>query len=382
MDARSWNSLLQSLPEPHILQTWEWGQVKAAFGWTPSYHVWEERSPGKLIYVAGQPQESTIAYAMALVLKRRLIVRGSDMGFNVIYVPKGPILRDWSERDMRQQVLSDLLIYARQQNAIFIKIDPDVRLGCGIPGRPEAREDPRGASLTTYLKQSGWIYSADQIQFPNSVYIDLNVPEETLLSNMKQKTRYNIRLAEKHNVSIRQGGESDIPDLYRMYAITSQRDGFVIRPLEYYESVWKLCMQAGFARPLIAEVNGEPVAAVILFWLSRQAWYLYGMSLDTHREKMPNYLLQWEAIRLAKANGCQRYDLWGAPDVFDENDSLWGVYRFKEGLGGYVVRNIGAWDYPIRPHWYELYMDIMPRILAWMRSRGKSKIKKSAMRDI
>ena len=382
MEARSWNSLLQSLPEPHILQTWEWSQAKAAFGWTPSYHVWEERSPGNLIYVAGQPQEGTIIFALALVLRRKLVVRGLDTGLSVIYVPKGPILRDWGERDLRQQVLSDLLVYARQQKAIFIKIDPDVRMGRGIPSTLDAIDDPMGASLNTYLKQSGWVYSADQIQFPNSVYIDLNAPEETLLSNMKQKTRYNIRLAEKHNVSIRQGGESDIPDLYRMYAITSQRDGFVIRPLEYYESVWKLFMQAGFARPLIAEVNGEPVAAVILFWFSRQAWYLYGMSLDAHREKMPNYLLQWEAIRLAKANGCQQYDLWGAPEAFDESDPLWGVYRFKEGLGGYVVRNIGAWDYPIRKLEYHLYLHVTPRILAWMRSRGKSKIEKTALRDI
>jgi lipid II:glycine glycyltransferase (peptidoglycan interpeptide bridge formation enzyme) len=169
-----------------------------------------------------------------------------------------------------------------------------------------------------------------------------------------------------------------------MYSGTAERDGFVIRPQEYYKRVWRLFMEAGFASPLIAEVNGEPVAALILFWFSRRAWYLYGMSLETHREKMPNYLLQWEAMRLAKVKGCQLYDLWGAPDVFDESDSLWGVYRFKDGFGGTVIRNIGAWDYPVRRRWYQMYAQIMPNILAWMRSRGSGKTgaQKSAQRDI
>ena len=382
MNPHSWNSLLHSLPKPHILQTWEWSQVKAAYGWTPSYHIWEQRSPGELVHVDSQPKEGVRVFAMALVLQRKLTVRGLETGLNVLYVPKGPILRDWGDKEIYQQVLSDLLHYAKGQNAIFVKIDPDVRVGIGIPGTAKAQEDPIGAALILSLKQSGWQYSSEQIQFPNTVHVDLNEPEEILQANMKQKTRYNIRLAEKHHVCVRQGVETDIPNLYRMYAHTAERDGFVIRPQAYYESVWKSFMQAGFARPLIAEVNEEPVAAVILFWFSQQAWYLYGMSLEAHREKMPNYLLQWEAMRLAKANGCLGYDLWGAPDVFDESDALWGVYRFKEGLGGSVIRNIGAWDYPVRRREYQLYMHIMPRILAWMRSSGKANVKKSIRSDL
>jgi len=255
-------------------------------------------------------------------------------------------------------------------------------MGIGIPNTDQAQEDPIGTSVHEDLIQSGWLDSAEQVQFPNTVQIDLNLPEEALLAAMKQKTRYNIRLASKHGVYIRMGEERDIPFLYRMYAQTAERDGFVIRPEEYYGLVWKTFIQAGFARPLIAEVDSEPVAALILFWISQRAWYLYGMSTENHREKMPNHLLQWEAIRLAKANGCQQYDLWGAPDIFDESDPLWGVYRFKEGLGGYVVRNIGAWDFPIRPRIYHLYMQILPRILAWMRARGKTRVKKSLLRDI
>jgi lipid II:glycine glycyltransferase (peptidoglycan interpeptide bridge formation enzyme) len=101
------------------------------------------------------------------------------------------------------------------------------------------------------------------------------------------------------------------------------------------------------------------------------------MSRNMHREKMPTYLLQWEALKRARAKGCTVYDLWGAPDVFDESDSMWGVYRFKEGLGGTVVRTLGAWDFAPNPLWYTLYSNVIPRVLDVMRSRGKTKTKQS-----
>jgi lipid II:glycine glycyltransferase (peptidoglycan interpeptide bridge formation enzyme) len=127
--------------------------------------------------------------------------------------------------------------------------------------------------------------------------------------------------------------------------------------------------------PLIAEVEGEPVAAIFVFYFAGRAYYLYGMSREFHREKMPNYLLQWEAMRRARAAGCDAYDLWGAPDVFDEGDSMWGVFRFKEGLGGQVLRTLGAWDFTPRTFWYKLYSEILPRMLNLLRSRGKSRTK-------
>jgi lipid II:glycine glycyltransferase (peptidoglycan interpeptide bridge formation enzyme) len=129
--------------------------------------------------------------------------------------------------------------------------------------------------------------------------------------------------------------------------------------------------------PLIAEVDGEPVAAIFVFYFAGRAYYVYGMSRGLHREKMPTYLLQWEAMKRARAKGCSEYDLWGAPEVFDETDSMWGVYRFKEGLGGQVVRTLGAWDYAPSPLWYKMYSDVMPRVLDIMRSRGKARTKQN-----
>ena len=229
------------------------------------------------------------------------------------------------------------------------------------------------------LKRRSWLFSNDQIQFRNTVLIDVTGQTDQMLARMKQKTRYNIRLAEKKGVILRAGKVDDLPLLYRMYAATSVRDGFIIRNEDYYRLVWKTFINQTNeknqpnAEPLIAEVNGEPVAAIIIFYFAGRAIYMYGMSFESNREKMPNYLLQWEAMKRANARGCSVYDLWGAPDEFNESDSMWGVFRFKEGLGGEVIRTIGAWDHPTSPIWYKIYTKIIPRILNIMRALGRTR---------
>ena len=131
------------------------------------------------------------------------------------------------------------------------------------------------------------------------------------------------------------------------------------------------------AEPLIAQVDGQAVAALFLFYFARRAYYVYGMSRESQREKMPNYLLQWEAMRRAKGHGCSAYDLWGAPEKFDDTDDLWGVFRFKDGFGGGVVRTLGAWDFAPNPFWYAIYSEIIPRMLSGMRARGKNRLKQN-----
>ena len=246
-------------------------------------------------------------------------------------------------------------------------------LGTGIPGEPAAIEEPTGLAVQADLKAHGWQYSNDQIQFRNTVLVNLVPSEEELLARMKQKTRYNIRLAERKGVVIRPGSLADLDTLYQMYAETSVRDGFVIRGRDYYLEVWRNFMKAGLAEPLLAEVEGQVVAAVVVFRFAGKAYYLHGMSRGLHRERMPNYLLQWEAMRRAKAAGCTGYDLWGAPEEFQESDPMWGVFHFKEGLSGKVVRTLGAWDFPASPWLYHLYTRTLPRLLDVMRRRGRAR---------
>lgn len=384
MQNSSWNELISALPNPHFLQTYEWGQVKAQGGWQPWYAIWTDST----FHISTELLDTPRPKAAALILKRRIPIRGLGAQLCILYCPKGPNL-DWTDAALRRRVLDDLQGLARKQGAIFLKLDPDVALGRGVPGTEADITEPGGEAVRAELAARGWRISDEQIQFRNTVLLDVSAAEDELLARMKQKTRYNLRLAGKKGVSVRTGGEADWPLLYRMYAETSVRDGFIIRDENYYQLVWHTFNQSAinnhqstipFAQPLIAEVDGEPVAAVFLFAFAGRAYYVYGMSREAHREKMPAYVLQWEAMQWARTQGCSVYDLWGAPNEFNETDSMWGVFRFKEGLGGQVLRTLGAWDFAPNPFWYALYTQVMPRLLDVMRSRGRVKTRQG-LRD-
>ncbi len=376
-----WDATIANLNGAHVLQTWEWGKVKSQFGWQPHHLLWYGAPGGYKLTVNHLPEHSkhTAPVAAALVLLRNIRIGGFAQRMGVMYVPKGPLL-DWDDLPLRKRVLGDLKEYAQKHAAIFIKIDPDLEIGRGIPGSGEAIDTELGATMLAELKAEGWQFSDEQVQFRNTVLIDLKQAETELLANMKQKTRYNINLAMRKGVTVRLGTPADFELLFHMYAETSVRDGFVIRNEAYYREVWGSFMvkqptlQADqpLAEALLAEVDSHPVAGAIIFQFARRAWYLYGMSRLAHRDKMPNYLLQWEVIKRCKAAGCTIYDLWGAPDEFVEGDPLWGVYRFKEGLGGRVIRNLGAWDLPTNRMLYRLYSKTLPGLMDIMRMRGKA----------
>jgi len=363
-DENSWNEAIAALPGAHLLQTREWGQVKMVNGWLPTTWAWWNEQ-GQIV-------------AAAMILQRRLSFSDWFKSQSVMYLPKGPLL-DWNDIALRRQVLADLESFGRRNGAIFIKIDPEVVIGTGNPEEAGARKCELGESVLHDLQARGWRPSDEQVQFRNTVLIDLTPDLDQLLAIMKQKTRYNIRLAARKGVTVRIGDASDFESLYKLYVETSVRDDFVIRDWGYYHRLWSTMLDAGLAEPLIAEVQGQPVAGVVIFRFAGTAWYMQGMSGLAHREKMPNHILQWEAIQRAKTAGCRIYDLWGAPDEYHENDPLWGVYRFKEGLGGQVVRHIGAWDLPVKPLAYRLYTQALPRVLDVMRRRGKQRTRRLAV---
>lgn len=357
MDAKRWTEIITQLPRPHLLQTWQWAQAKEAFGWTAYYRTWQ--APDGKVQAAAQILERTV----------NLPILGSSL--RMLYVPKGPLLSDWGDADLRERVLTELREFAQERGAFVVKIDPDLTLGYGMPGEEGEEKNPQGSEFVAELESAGWHFSNEQVQMRNTMLIDLPKSEEDLLAAMKQKTRYNVRLASRKGVVVRKGEPQDFSVLYQMYAETAVRDGFVIRSEAYYREVWDTFFTAGMLTPLIAELDGEPLAGLMLFIFQEQAWYIYGMSRNLHRKLMPNYLLQWEAIRAAKMAGCQIYDLWGAPDKFNSSDPMWGVYRFKRGLAAYEARHIGAWDLPLKPWIYRLYSQILPKFIALMRWRGQ-----------
>ncbi len=349
-DRATWNALLRPLPCAHIQQTWEWGEFKRrTTGWTPERIAFQQD---------GQ------AVAAAQVLTRRV------GPLRVMYAACGPAL-DYTNTALLSAVLDHLQGLARQRGAIWLKIDPELPLGYGIPGEADARDDPVGLAVVDLLHARGWCFSASQVQFRNTITLDLSPSEDDLLMAMHQSTRRKIRTAEKKGVTIRAGTPADLPLLYALYRITGERDGFLTRPLAYYHDAWGSFMQAGLAHPLIAEYEGTALAHVILLHFGAKCWYFYGASSNEERQRMPNYALQWAAIRWARSQGYRTYDLRGAPDVFVESDRLWRVYEFKRGFGGTVSRHIGAWDYAPIPLLYRAYETLMPRLLAWLRRRSR-----------
>ena len=353
-DARAWDSALLALPNPHILQSWAWGEFKSRHGWRAT----------RLLFKEG---DETVAAAS--VLQRKL----PRLPLSILYVPKGPAL-DWTRAGLTERVMQELARLARRERALFIKVDPDVYYP---EDAPDFSSRPARATETARLLESqGWRTSGEQIQFRNTLLLDLERSEDELLAAMKQKTRYNVRLAARRGVIVRSIGASDslserdaaLSLFYQLYAETGRRDGFVIRPPEYYGDAWGTFVEGGFARLFLAEAEGEALAGLMLFGFGPTAWYMYGASSNRQRQRMPNYLLQWEAIRWAREQGCTLYDLWGAPDDLDESDPMWGVVRFKLGLGGQLARGLGAWDFRVSRAGYWFYTSVMPRYLDWRRA--------------
>ncbi|RME81068.1 MAG: peptidoglycan bridge formation glycyltransferase FemA/FemB family protein [Caldilineae bacterium] len=331
-DPHRFDQALLHFPRPHILQTSHWAALKAPT-WSARHYLWPP---------------DTAPLAAATLLTRRLRI----LPLAVQYVPKGPIVPE--DPACWESVLAWLEQQARDSRVLLCKIDPDVDADTEF-----------GRWLIQRLRDRGWIFSPQQIQFRNTLLSDLDRPEEALLAAMKQKTRYNIRLATRRGVIVQPSADFDT--FYGLYAETAARDGFLIRPRGYYLRVMTRMQQHGLGQLFLACVQNEPVAGLFLFRFGPTAWYFYGASSHRHRQLMPNHLLQWEAMRWARTQGCRLYDWWGAPDELSEQDPMWGVYRFKQGFGGRFTRWIGAWDFAPQPSAYRLYTWALPRLLTLMR---------------
>jgi lipid II:glycine glycyltransferase (peptidoglycan interpeptide bridge formation enzyme) len=328
--SNDWDRFVSGHPNGHILQTSPWGVLKSQFGWTDG-RVGLARD-GELV-------------AGAQVLTRRL---PAGLG-RLAYIPKGPLV-DWADEEQVSALLAALDHTARSQGAIALTLEPD------LPDEAAHRERLRSFGLRPSPLGS--------LQPRRTIVVDISPDEDAVLGAMKSKTRYNVRLAGRKGVTVRDATEADLPTFHALTAATGARDRFGIHATAYYEAAYRLFVPQGWARLLLAEVEEEPVAAVMVFALPPRAWYFYGASGNAHREKMPTYLLQWEAVRWAKSLGCTTYDLWGVPDEDRETleaefaqrrDGLWGVYRFKRGFGGQLVRSMGAWDQVYTPLRYQLY---------------------------
>ena len=322
----AWNQFLSTHPHTHLLQTGEWGELKSAFGWKP------------VRIVSGE-------------LGAQILFRKLPLGFTIGYIPKGPIGKGNSEFWLEIDKI------CKQKHAIFLKWEIDGW---------EALEDDfffDRVSIMFYQQKAGLRESPHNIQPPRTLIVDIRGSEEEILARMKQKTRYNIRLAEKKGVTVRIW--DDVDTFHKIMLLTGERDKFGVHSKEYYKRAYDLLHPKQMGELFLAEYNRKPLAALFVARNGKRAYYLYGASTEEERNRMPTYLLQWEAMKWAKSHGCEEYDLWGVPDedeaaleaTFEtRHDGLWGVYRFKRGFGGELKRAVQAMDRVYHPLLYWAYL--------------------------
>jgi peptidoglycan pentaglycine glycine transferase (the first glycine) len=322
---QEWDQFVRKNPHGHVLQTTAWGQLKSAFGWNV-----------ETVCANGQG---------ALVLFRRL-----PLGLKVAYVPRGP-LADWNQAADLGELVDVLDKLCRARNAICLKWEPD------LPNTP---------SFAGTLASLGFQPSPHSVQPRRTIVVNLNGQETEILARMKPKTRYNIGLAAKKDVSARAAQTAEeVTAFTTLMRETGQRDNFGVHSADYYQRAYDLFHPAGQCELFLAYHQSQLLAGVMVFALGKRAWYFYGASSSTERQRMAPYLAQWAAMRWAKSRGALVYDLWGIPDEAESfletdfeqrHDGLWGVYRFKRGWGGQVVRTVGAWDRIYSPIGYQLYL--------------------------
>ena len=314
LNTLQWEQLLINYPNAHLLQSSKWGKLKSIYGWEPIW-IGDENGGAQILF------------------------RKIPLGLTIAYIPKGPVGKP--DRQFWQQVDG----ICKKKKAIFLKLEPDLW---------DAEEN-------CFQSSPGWIPS-EPIQPRRTLVVSLEGGEQDWLNRMMQKTRYNVRLAVKKDVQVIES--DDVDAFYQLMNMTGMRDGFGVHTREYYENIYKLFIPTQQCALLAATFDQKWLAALMAFRQGDRAWYFYGASSNEERNRMPAYILQFEAMRWAARYGCTTYDLWGVPDEDQEKleasfterkDGLWGVYRFKRGFGGRLMRSAGSWDKVYQPGLYRLF---------------------------
>jgi len=294
------------------------------------------------------------------VLLRRMPLTGTAM----MYSPRGPVC-DYTDRAILEDLKSGVDTLAKKHRAHLYKMDPDIGAG-------DIAFLKTAADMGFSLFKGGDGFETIQARFNYRLYLD-GRDEDALFMNLTQKTRYNIRIAMKKGVTVEVRGKEALGDFMRLMAVTGERDGFSIRSKAYFEKM--LHSLGGHIRLYMAYYEGEAIAGAVTTNYGGKACYIYGASDNAHRNVMATYLIQWEMIRWAVETGCIVYDFQGVSGNLDENDPLYGLYRFKRGFNGTLDELAGEFDFiymPVRAKLIKLAINLNEKLRALKRRlRGR-----------
>ena len=322
-DQREWNAFVAQQPAFGLLQSWEWGELKAKAGW-------------QAFRVAVKQDGHIVAGAQMLV---KHLIPGLA---SIAYIPRGPV-GNWLDPEIASGLLNMLHQIARDHQAVFLRIEPPL---LDEPAFHQAVErlDFRSTSHTNQPRAT--------------IILNLDQELDDIVQQMRKKTRQYIRRAMREGITVRIGSRGDLGTFYKIMRRTSQRQGFPHRSRKYYENEWQTFASNEQIVLLMAVCGGQVRAVRTAYCLGRHAAEFHAGRVDHSENLHADYLLVWEAIKWAKRRGCTTYDLWGIPDeisqipfaaghppVSDRTDGLWGVYRFKRGFSKDLVCYVGAYDY-------------------------------------
>jgi len=325
-DRGVWNRFVESRLTGNITQTYEWGELGHA------------RDGGCLrlgVFMGGE-----LVGAMLLIAERAPLIRRP-----YFYVPRGPVVDDPNGPAL-EALCARAEVEAKRRGAFMLKVEPNV-----------ADAD---AHWLTALAALGFRRNPHATHPRRSWMLDIRPPEEQILSGMKEKWRYNIRLAGRKGVQVREAGsDADIDAFYNLYQETARRDGIWIHPKEHYATFLKLYGERDAAVLLLAEYEGMPIAGLIAARCGAVATYMFGASSNRERNRMPNHLLQWTAIRWARERGCAVYDFRAIAEVLDPREDMYSLYQYKQGFGGTSFLTLETHDRPFSAPVYWLYSRLL-----------------------
>ena len=324
-DIEAYKEFLEKHERCNFQQSPEWAKVKS--NWKNEI-VLAEGENGKIIGAVS-------------ILIRKIPVFG-----NIMYSSRGPIC-DIHDKSTMEQLTAGIKELGKKYKAIVYKAEPDI-----------LSSDEEFRKIITTL---GYKIKDDAKNFreevqPRYVFrLDIkDKTEEEIFAGFHSKTRYNVRLATKKGVTVKEGTKEDLKEFHKIMVETGARDGFIIRPLSYFEKMYDE-LAPKHMKLLMAYHEDKPISGVIPIFYGNKTWYLYGASSNEHRNLMPNYLLQWEMIKMAIARKDDVYDFRGVSGVVDENHPQYGLYRFKKGFGATFTEFIGEVYLPFKPLKYKLY---------------------------
>lgn len=299
----------------HVIQSWQWGEFRKSLG-IPlvRYGLFEDN---KLI-TAFQ-----ISFHKIPLINRF-----------VGYLPKGPFPGTKLAQTLKQ--------ISKQQNCVFIKTEPNIEIGAA-------------EKIDRHFKKA-----LKPLFTKYNFVLDLSPSEEELLKNMHQKTRYNIRVAEKKGVKVQILDDAEALQTYlKLYFQTTQRQGYFGHNEIYHTKVWETFSKTNQVKFVIASLNNIPLVAWMVLVFKDTLYYPYGGSSHLRRDAMASNLVAWETIKLGKKLGLKKFDMWGAlgPEA-DPKDSWYGFHKFKQGYGGKLIEYLGSFDLVENPLIYYAFNSV------------------------